>query len=392
MADIDCPLPTNYAQWTDPLHNDNTRLAYLNELSSVTQTWTLIATDLLAINFNPLMPAHTALRNRLRYLLRFYYDGAVYFSNFIQAIPPPLAGPVAAGLATLQGFIPPLGVALTALGDNLAVARPVANNRWSVPSAQTIELLTQAMWITLAAAPPTLVALQQGMLATNVVINQRAGGAPAGLPIVVFGCEQHALQRCSSDNYVNLNPLRTDAKNRRQARFLPAGNRGPHSQYCQISIDRYNAVRTWSGLNIPNFVADATNRNLTNQQYNDFINDMYGNRGAAGPPGGVVLPPTHGFVHTGEPGRSFYGSGAIMFDAMSRCWKCRFNFHYNTLYPVNPVPLAPHLPAEDPRQTVWAANQPLACAEDLTHWSCTAAGGGVGAQGAAPNAYVFIPF
>lgn len=84
--------------------------------------------------------------------------------------------------------------------------------------------------------------------------------------------------------------------------------------------------------------------------------------------GAVPLDPEDGYNHLGEVGRALRGSGSRMFDEFSRCWKCWFMHHYRIPRPGDPN--NDGLEPEEPKQTRWACNNALDCAEDLCHVRC----------------------
>jgi hypothetical protein len=88
-------------------------------------------------------------------------------------------------------------------------------------------------------------------------------------------------------------------------------------------------------------------------------------------------PPEHRFKRGGIPlynhreelRRSFHASGAKIFQEMSRCWKCRFMYHYQIPRPGSTN--CTGLTAEEPTQTSYVCNSALSCAEDLCHQRCS---------------------
>ena len=54
---------------------------------------------------------------------------------------------------------------------------------------------------------------------------------------------------------------------------------------------------------------------------------------------------------------------------MSRCWKCAFTHQYHDDYD-NPKGKAPKMRKENFKQTAFACNKPMSCAEDLEHHLC----------------------
>ena len=97
------------------------------------------------------------------------------------------------------------------------------------------------------------------------------------------------------------------------------------------------------------------------------------------PQQGRVLPTCDVFAFncSNESGRPFAGrnlaadpntlnEGREMWQEMCRCWKCRYLHHYNINADAN-------LAQESYRQTNFAANRSLMCAEDLVQFQCAAA-------------------
>ena len=207
-----------------------------------------------------------------------------------------------------------------------------------------------------------------------------SGSQSVGLPTVFFPCLGHGhapINRplvigCSSDRWER---LLNDAVVWRAARFSDAAIRGATNTAGTRTGARFNWViselaRLKSGTDTT-WRARADARNLTDAEYNEVVEHMYAQGNMAdGAAGTEILPARSGFNHTTEPGRSLWGGGTEMGEELSRCWKCRFVFHYFDDYN-HAGATHPAMQREDPRTTAFKANAPLNCAEDLCHYFCT---------------------
>jgi len=224
-----------------------------------------------------------------------------------------------------------------------------------------------------------------------------------GLPIVLFVCMGHRtatdtpriVAACSGDNWLPNQNLHKVSRKWREARMPNiADAKTALETMGRRVVDRFNSVKARI-VQVAPHASDATfnERMYTNQfsdaEFNEFVTAMYDDNNETYGPTNVLVAP-FGNNHLSEPGRSFRGSGPHIFEEMSRCWKCRFVAQYQDDYS-NAHAHAAALVQEDPRQTLFAANEPLSCAEDMCHLLCLGAGHLIAATPPWPN-QPYFPF
>ena len=381
MADVvDIAAEGFTLHWADPYTNAAPcdRPVLLEDVLSATTNYFWIALDLLDCSLEP----QNAQTIQLRTLLRFFYNGATTTYRTATGLATTPATDLL--LASLHKRLSGLAVALLQLGEDLLTSLPQAdpnrNDLWIIPNAQALEILVTAILKSLP-EDANLATLKDKMLLTNIVKNQRDNGRPGiGLPIVIFVCMTDRIVACSGDQWgISMAAFNQISRARRRDRFgntkwtTMLDNAGTRVQ------QRFEYVTRWFRKNDMYFGGRAQNRTLDPRKYNDLVECMY-EAGLNHPPyardelGGEPLDRKFGYEHLSESGRAFYGAGNNMFDEMSRCWKCRFLFHYRTPKPGTANEHSDGLEAEDPRQTSWICNNPLVCAEDLCHHRCATIG------------------
>lgn len=201
---------------------------------------------------------------------------------------------------------------------------------------------------------------------------------------------------CNGDEWKTFDDFNRDARGRRRNRFVDVDWTDSIRDTVVQSNTRIGYVITWFSDNDENFGRRAQNKSLSIKGYNHLVTSMYNAGGNYPPldtakPGGKPLPGRFGYNHLNESGRAFHGLGADMFTEMSRCWKCRFVYHYQVTRPMTSKEGSDGLTAEDPRQTSWIWNKEFKCAEDLCHYRCWAVNNGQ-KPGSPDTDLVFKPF
>jgi hypothetical protein len=224
--------------------------------------------------------------------------------------------------------------------------------------------------------------------------------AERGLPVVFFVCMTDRIVGCSGDLWSEFREFNRACRTRRKARFTPGDSKDALEDMELRSNFRFNYIVRWlSGKDPVTGITDtgspmrndhfgelAQEFRLPKAKYNQIVQAMYGESpGNNGPwpplrdgvRGGQKLDSKFGFSHISESGRSFYGQGGRIFTPMSRCWKCRFVFHYKMYRPGTAGAGSDGVDPENPCDTSWVANDPFTCAEDLVHFRCWTKHGGV---------------
>ena len=366
--------------WANPYTNaaPNDRLVILEVVLSATTNYYWIALDLLDCSLEP----QNAHKIQLRTLLRFFYNGAT--TTYGTATGLATSPAIDILLPRLHRRLSGLAVALLLLGEDLTTPLPRAdpnrNDLWKIPNAQALEILVTAI-LTSLPKDANLGTLKAKMLLTNIVKNQRDDGRPGiGLPVVIFVCMTDRIVACSGDQWgVSMAAFNRISRARRRDRF---GNTQWTTMldYAGTRVQqRFDYVTAWFRNKDKEFGGRAQKCKLDPREYNDLVECMYKAQ-PDGPPyaadelGGEGLDRKFGYEHLSESGRSFYGAGNKMFNEMSRCWKCRFIFHYRTRRPGTANEGLDGLEAENPKDTSWICNPPLVCAEDLCHHRCATIG------------------
>ncbi|KAH7028813.1 uncharacterized protein B0I36DRAFT_349805 [Microdochium trichocladiopsis] len=419
-------MGTNYTMPADSLVDSNYDFMFMNGENShaykarlpwviaATRNWRMIARDLVALDLDPLDPVQNDIRDRLRLLLRYCLGASYTFRRRFRAHPKFQNPEGMAALTPLLRESLGLMVDLYRLGENYLQPIPLqgpGGDKWLIPNNQPLELLVNATILKLGPGA-NLDDIKARMLQSSIVGLHRTGAKMplVGLPRVIFICAEHRHSACSADVFGKLGNMQDAFDVRRTARFGDVNDmqvwqrHGAHGSLCQDVADRFDFVTNWYNVQSgKTYMGRAKESQLSNDEYTELCRNMYDAVGAPsdeGKPGGTPLPLKTGYNHRQELGRSFYAASdgsRVMFQEMSRCWKCRFVFHYR-MYPgageqqTGPNAMVP----EDPRQTAFKANESTTkfkCAEDLAHWLCVAASGGnCGRQGQDGEQFNFPPF
>ncbi|PVH93258.1 hypothetical protein DM02DRAFT_733221 [Periconia macrospinosa] len=248
------------------------------------------------------------------------------------------------------------------------------NNTMKVPRAQPMELLAQCIIENVGAANIANLGHFKAAMSETFIVRQQhvcPDGYElyvSGLPKVLFLCLTHGNAKCSADFWRDgAEPHRRALLKARKERFrleheveedTTLFNAG------RMIYARFDAIKKWQkekGINLDKGL-------LTPAQYNQVVRWMYTNSEQELDVKAPGLELTFGCDHRNEVGRPFAGCGRKMMNEMSRCWKCRFLYHYNIPRPGDANTTG--LIAEEPTQTDFTTNHGLACAEDLAHHRC----------------------
>ena len=391
-------VPAHNDFWINPFNNAslNLKRRMLEDLLMANENFIKMAVDLTECH----LEAGNKERVKLVTLLRYFLNGSLLVHENAAF------GPGSKSRARIQLFekigarLTELQSLLESLEEDMGKGLPTdPNNRDNclLPNNQTIELLALCIMQTPGSdrsAKFDLKELKSRMLDTQIVRHQSANPMPRrqiGLPKVIFVCSEHRMIACSADYWGEFGAFKTAMRNFRLQRFNES-SRSALSNERDLVFRRFTYVKNAMEKMTPGFKQMAFNRQLGPALYNQFVSYMYewlptGSTHSMSGRGNLPLGRRFGHNHLGETGRSFHGAGVNMFHEMSRCWKCRFLYQYDTPRPG--MPNATGLIAEEPTQTAWNCNPPLTCAEDLCHHFCRAL------QGSDVNSsrdLVFLPY